>query len=93
MHALFEKNIELIVKYVMLIVRRKSLHLLGGDRMIELQSLSIQFKDRVILEKAHMTLMAGQLTGLVGKSGSGKTSLLNLLEKRLKDKRVLYIHQ
>ena len=48
--------------------------------MIELQSLSIQFKDRVILEKAHMTLMAGQLTGLVGKSGSGKTSLLNLLE-------------
>lgn len=93
MHALFEKNIELIIKYVMLIVRRKSLHFLGGDRMIELQSLSIQFKDRVILEKAHMTLMAGQLTGLVGKSGSSKTSLLNLLEKRLKDKRVLYIHQ
>lgn len=74
-------------------ITKKAITLIGGEVMITLNDLHIRFGEKLILEDASMNLVAGKLTALIGKSGSGKTSLLNLLAEKLKKQRVLYISQ
>ena len=47
--------------------------------VIEVRGVSKRFRDAVILEQVDLTVEAGQLIGIVGRNGSGKTVLLKLL--------------
>lgn len=47
--------------------------------MILLNNIEIIFDQEVVLESSKLTIYEGVLTAIIGESGSGKTSLLNLL--------------
>ena len=47
--------------------------------MIEVKSLSKKFKDKVILNEVNYTFQDTGFYGLVGESGVGKTTFLNLI--------------
>lgn len=49
-----------------------------GDIALEASAIVKRFKERVILEGAEMTLRRGEVVGLVGENGAGKTSLLRI---------------
>ncbi|MDF3819041.1 ATP-binding cassette domain-containing protein [Leptospira sp. 96542] len=53
--------------------------------MLEVKNLSVTWKDKQILKNIQLTIDSGKITGLIGKSGSGKStffrSLLGLLSK------------
>jgi len=51
--------------------------------MIQLQSVSLRRGTRLLLESASLTLQPGQRMGLVGRNGTGKSSLLALIEGKL----------
>ncbi len=57
--------------------------------MIELKNIHISF-DEVLLDNAQMNIIPGKITAIVGKSGSGKTSLLNLIGLLKKDEAMIY---
>ena len=46
--------------------------------MLQLENINLQF-DKPILKKVNLKLLPGELVGLVGKSGAGKSSLLKIL--------------
>ena len=47
--------------------------------MITLQDISLRMGTQLLLEKAGLTVYAGQKTGIIGRNGTGKTSLFKLL--------------
>lgn len=47
--------------------------------MITLRNLSLQRGNKFLLDKANLTIHAGQKVGIIGANGCGKTSLLTLL--------------
>jgi len=49
--------------------------------MIEIKSLTLQRGLKVLLDKANATVNPGQRVGLIGKNGTGKSSLFNRLTK------------
>lgn len=51
--------------------------------MIQLQSVSLRRGTQLLLENANLTLQPGYRLGLVGRNGTGKSSLLALLEGKL----------
>ncbi len=51
---------------------------LSGQSILELRGIRRQFGDLVVLENVNFTLRAGEIVGLVGPSGSGKSSLLHI---------------
>lgn len=51
--------------------------------MLELKNIDLQFSDHIILEDLNFTLYAGQKIGLVGRNGSGKTSLFAIIKGEL----------
>jgi len=51
--------------------------------MIQLQSVSLRRGTRLLLESTNLTLQPGQRMGLVGRNGTGKSSLLALIEGKL----------
>jgi len=51
--------------------------------MIQLQSVSLRQNGKLLLKDANLTLHPGQRLGLVGKNGTGKSSLLSLMEGKL----------
>ena len=51
--------------------------------MIQLQSVTLRQGGKCLLEQANLTLHRGQRLGLVGKNGTGKSSLLALIEGKL----------
>lgn len=50
---------------------------------IEVQNLSVKFEDndRLILDDVSFSVKPGELVGIVGRSGSGKSSLINVLTR------------
>ena len=44
--------------------------------MIEVKDLSVAFRDTEVLHKVSCTFLPGEITGLMGRNGSGKTVLL-----------------
>ena len=44
--------------------------------MIEIKHLDIQFKQQVIFKNANFKTCPGKITGIIGKSGCGKTTFL-----------------
>jgi ATP-binding cassette subfamily C protein len=49
------------------------------SREIELRGLTFAYGDKTILDDASLRVSAGQLTGLVGSSGAGKTTVADLI--------------
>jgi putative ABC transport system ATP-binding protein len=47
--------------------------------MLEIENLSRQFGDRKVLERISLTLRPGEYVAIVGESGVGKSTLLNLI--------------
>lgn len=47
--------------------------------MIEIKNLDIQFKQQVIFKNAYFKTERGKITGIIGKSGCGKTTFLKAL--------------
>ncbi|KAA3920362.1 ATP-binding cassette domain-containing protein, partial [Bacteroides ovatus] len=45
-------------------------------RMIELQHFSIGYKENSLLHEVNATIKKGQLTALIGRNGTGKSTLL-----------------
>lgn len=48
---------------------------------VEFQQVSFSYGNKIILENLNLTFEKGKLYGIIGESGSGKSSLLNLLCK------------
>ena len=51
----------------------------GGIPRLEVESLSKTFGGVTVLDNAHLTLMPGEIHGLVGQNGSGKSTLIKLI--------------
>lgn len=51
--------------------------------MIQLKSVSLRRGPRLLLEGADLTLLPGQRLGLVGRNGTGKSSLLAMFAGEL----------
>lgn len=50
-----------------------------SDKLLEVKDLKVQFKDECILDSISFTLKRGEIVGLVGNSGSGKSLLSRLI--------------
>ncbi|HYJ99308.1 MAG TPA: ATP-binding cassette domain-containing protein, partial [Burkholderiaceae bacterium] len=51
--------------------------------MITLRDVTLRRGAKVVLERTHLTVHAGEKVGLVGRNGAGKSSLFALLANRL----------
>jgi ATP-binding cassette subfamily F protein 3 len=54
-------------------------HARGGDRVVELGSVGVEFGDRPILVDVDLTVLRGERVGVVGGNGAGKSVLLRVL--------------
>ena len=50
-----------------------------SQHLIQLQDVSVQFKDILALRSIHLTIIKGEILFVTGVSGAGKTTLLRLL--------------
>jgi len=55
----------------------------GEDHMIEVKNLEKYFGDQRVLEDINFKVEKGEIFGLLGPSGAGKTTLINILTKQL----------
>ncbi|MFA7441246.1 MAG: phosphonate ABC transporter ATP-binding protein [Sphingomonadaceae bacterium] len=49
--------------------------------MLELREVHCRFGDVVAVNRASLTIMPGEMVGIIGRSGSGKSSLLRLINR------------
>ena len=49
------------------------------DELIKFKEVSKKFKKKVVLESINLTIPEGKITGIIGASGEGKTTILKLL--------------
>ena len=52
-------------------------------RLVELKNIVKDFDQNLIINKLSLTILSGQILGLLGKNGSGKTTLINILTSKL----------
>ncbi|MFA7328747.1 MAG: ATP-binding cassette domain-containing protein, partial [Candidatus Ratteibacteria bacterium] len=52
-----------------------------GNKIIETINLSLQGKDGMILNSVNLTLVRNSILGIIGPTGSGKTSFLRILNR------------
>ncbi len=52
-----------------------------GFRTIEFRNVSFKYENDLVLKNVDLTVRAGQTVAIVGKSGGGKTTLVNLLPR------------
>jgi branched-chain amino acid transport system ATP-binding protein len=55
--------------------------------LIEAEGVHVRFGDRVVLEEIGLSVLAGELHGIMGPNGAGKTTLFNVLTGRVKPSR------
>lgn len=55
-----------------------------GNKIIELHKVSKSFKDKIVLNGFSYMFQSGERLGIIGKNGTGKSTLLNLLTQTLK---------
>ncbi len=51
--------------------------------MLKLQHVSLKFEEKTILNDLSLTINQGEIVGIIGKSGMGKTSLLKIMSAHL----------
>ena len=51
-----------------------------GSKMIEMHKVSKAFKENIILDQFDYNFQRNDRIGIIGKNGTGKSTLLNLLE-------------
>lgn len=51
---------------------------------IEIKNVSKKFKDKIVIDKVSLELPSGQIHGLIGRNGSGKTVLMKMIVGFLK---------
>ena len=44
--------------------------------MIHIKNIQLSFPSKVLIESGNMEIPYGQITGIIGESGTGKTALL-----------------
>ena len=54
--------------------------------IFEIDNVELYFDDKAILKAAYVKAETGKVTGLLGRNGSGKSSLLKILFGSLKPK-------
>ncbi|MBT8385370.1 MAG: ATP-binding cassette domain-containing protein, partial [Bacteroidia bacterium] len=54
-----------------------------GSKIIELHNVSKSFDEKVVLNKFEYVFKRGERIGIIGKNGTGKTSLLNIITGQL----------
>jgi sulfate-transporting ATPase len=50
-----------------------------GNRVIELQSISKGYPDKLLIENLNLSVPPGSIVGIIGPNGAGKTTLLRLI--------------
>ena len=53
--------------------------------LLTIKKLRYEVKGKLLFEVDHLTIEAGDIIGLIGRNGSGKTSLLKILSGQLRD--------
>ena len=71
--ALVDEYINKVAKKV------RRLESLPSSALVMLDNVSKKFDDRVILENVNLEIVPGEIFGIIGLSGTGKTTLLNLI--------------
>ncbi|WP_456486990.1 methyl coenzyme M reductase system, component A2 [Candidatus Alkanophaga liquidiphilum] len=52
---------------------------MGREKLVKVEGLTKKFDGKVVLEDINFTVMEGEAFGILGKSGSGKTVLMNAM--------------
>ncbi len=60
---------------------------MNADDLIELRDVEFRYDSRAVLSRINMTIPRGRVVGIMGLSGSGKTTILRLIGGQLKPSR------
>src|SRR5439155_5904657 len=60
---------------------RDALELPSFSREVRFENVSFRYEDRVVLDGIDLVARAGEVHALVGSSGAGKTTLINLVPR------------
>ena len=79
--AAVERIYEILEKKNDIIEAAAPVHLESGSHRISFQNVSFKYDTRPVLQNININVRAGEIVALVGMSGGGKTSLVNLIPR------------